>query len=298
MMIATIREAIASINAHDTTKISDWRLVERRLERQERYYVASKAEQARTVDETLYSLTVYVDTIASGASGSGGTSSGAGTGSLPNAASGSASSEGTNNPSASPALKKFRGEATITIQPTFSRAECEAKIRQAAFAASKSRNPWFELPEPSAPKTSVPVSGFEALSPAERIETVRHAFFSAANRFGGNARINSLELFITKETKRLLNSRGFDFASPYGEVTANSLSKRTAPRALSSSLMILNSQSPMPPGFRKRLKPALLRCAIGHMPHQCLLSRAFPSSCAGKRPRKFLAGFSTTRARK
>jgi predicted Zn-dependent protease len=213
MMIATIREAIASINAHDTTKISDWRLVERRLERQERYYVASKAEQARAVDETLYSLTVYVDTIASGAGGSGGTSSGAGTGSLPNAASGSASSAGTNNPSASPALKKFRGEATITIQPTFSRAECMAKIRQAAFAASKSRNPWFELPEPSVPKTSVPVSGFEALSPAERIETVRHAFFSAANRFGGNARINSLELFITKETKRLLNSRGFDFVS-------------------------------------------------------------------------------------
>jgi hypothetical protein len=70
MMIATIREAIASINAHDTIKISDWRLVERRLERQERYYVASKAEQARAVDETLYSLTLYVDTIESGAGGS------------------------------------------------------------------------------------------------------------------------------------------------------------------------------------------------------------------------------------
>jgi len=197
-MIATIREAIASINAHDATQISDWRLVERRLERQERYYVASRAEQARTIDETLYSLTVYVDTIENAADGPGASRAGSTVraGALP-----------------MPKLGKFRGEATITIQLTFSSAECEAKIRQAAFAASKSRNPWFELPGPSAPKTSVPVSGFEALSPAERIETVRHAFFSTANRFGGTARINSLELFIAKETKRLLNSRGFDFAS-------------------------------------------------------------------------------------
>lgn len=191
MMIDTILEAIASHNAREATKISDWRLVERRLERQERYYVASKAEQARAVDETLYSLTVYVDTITSGSAGS----------------------EGINNPGTSPAPKKTRGEATITIQPTFSRAECEAKIRQAAFAASKSRNPWFELPGPSEPKTSVPVSGFEALSPEKRIEGVRLAFYSSAERFQQASRINSLELFITKETRRLLNSRGFDFAS-------------------------------------------------------------------------------------
>ena len=181
MMITAIREAIASINAHNATTISDWRLVERRLEREERYYVAGRAEQARAVDETLYSLTVYVDTIENGTPGQ--------------------------------TTGKWRGEATITIQPSFSRTECEAKIRQAAFAASKSHNPWFELPGPSSPKISVPVSGFEALSPAERIETVRHALFSVESGFAGSARINALELFITRETRRLLNSRGFDHVS-------------------------------------------------------------------------------------
>jgi len=181
MMITAIREAIASINAHNATTISDWRLVERRLEREERYYVAGRAEQARAVDETLYSLTVYVDTIENGTPGQ--------------------------------TAGKWRGEATITIQPSFSRTECEAKIRQAAFAASKSHNPWFELPGPSSPKISVPVSGFEALSPAERIETVRHALFSVESGFAGSARINALELFITRETRRLLNSRGFDHVS-------------------------------------------------------------------------------------
>jgi len=61
MMIDTIRGAIASVNAENTTKISDWRLVERILSRQERYYIGNRAEQARTVDDLRYSLTVYVD---------------------------------------------------------------------------------------------------------------------------------------------------------------------------------------------------------------------------------------------
>lgn len=175
MMIDTILEAIATVNRQDAVKISDWRLVERTQERQERYYIAAKAEQARAVDEINYSLTIYVDTT-------------------------------TND-------KKFRGEATITLHPTFSLEDCIAKIRQGVFAASKSHNPWFGLPEPSALKVSLPVSGFEALSPADRVDVVRAAFYAAAAKFEGSARINALELFITKEQRRLINSRGIDYAS-------------------------------------------------------------------------------------
>jgi len=175
MMIQTIREAIASINANESVKIADWRLVERAISRQERYYIASRAEQARSVDDRSYTLTVYVD---------------------------SAQSD-----------KKFRGEATISLQPSLSKAECAAKIRQAAVAASKSHNSWFALPEPSAPKVVLPVSGFEALSPADQVEVARAALFSAAAEFEGSARINALELFITREQRRLLNSRGIDYSS-------------------------------------------------------------------------------------
>ncbi len=174
-MIDTIREAIASINGQDAVKISDWRLVERTLQIQERYYIAAKAEQARVVDECSYSLTVYVDTHE-------------------------------NN-------KQYRGEATITIQPTFSLEDCTAKIRQAVFAASKSHNPWFGLPTPSSLKVTLPVSGFEALSPSDQVEVVRKAFYSAAVPFAGSARINALELFIIKEQKRLINSCGVDYSA-------------------------------------------------------------------------------------
>ncbi len=174
-MIDAIREAIASINEQDVIKISDWRLVERTLQIQERYYVAAEAEQARTVEERGSSLTVYVDSI-----------------------------EGD---------KRFRGEATITLQPTFSLEECTANIRRAVFAASKSHNPWFGLPEPSALKVALPVSGFEVLSPADRVEVLRAAFYSAAAEFERSARINTLELFIIKEQKRLINSCGVDYSA-------------------------------------------------------------------------------------
>ena len=174
-MIGTIREAIASINKNDPVKISDWRLVEQKQHRQERYYIAAKAEQARTVDELGYALTIYVDTLQD--------------------------------------ATKYRGEATITIQPTFSLRGCVTKIRQAVFAASKSRNPWFELPGPSALSVRLPVSGFEALSPADQVESVRSALYSAAAQFKDSARINALELFITREQKRLINSRGIDYST-------------------------------------------------------------------------------------
>ncbi len=174
-MIQTIREAIASINMKDSVKIADWRLVEHDISRQERYYVAGRAEQARTVDDLSYSLTVYVDSVQSDT--------------------------------------KFRGDATISLQPSLSAAECASKIRRAVVAASKSHNSWFALPEPSAPKVVLPVSGFEALSPADQVEVARVAFFSAATQFEGSARINALELFITREKRRLLNSRGIDYPS-------------------------------------------------------------------------------------
>ncbi len=174
-MIDTIREAIASINSNDAIKIADWRLVERVISRQERYYVANRAEQARMVDDRGYALTVYVDSAQSGT--------------------------------------KFRGEATISLQPSFSAADGLLKIRQAVVAASKSRNPWFALPEPSAPKVKLPISGFESLTPADQVEIARDAFFSAAARFEGSARINALELFITRERRRLLNSRGIDYST-------------------------------------------------------------------------------------
>jgi len=220
--------------------IADWRIVERYIQRQERYYVADRAEQARSVEEIVYSLTVYIDS----------TEDASRIGSCINETStNKANSYSTNssekvNPSEAP--KKSRGEATITIFPSFSLEDCVAKIRQAVLAASKSNNPWFRLPAPSPLYVQVPTSGFEALSPKDRLESVRSALYSVSKTStlpfstgptvpmnsntnepmtvpsadflamppkNGNSRINSLELFISKEQRRLLNSQGIDYLS-------------------------------------------------------------------------------------
>jgi len=185
MMKKTILAAIAAINAKGEANIADWRLVGTTVSRQEEYFIREKTEQLRAVDEVRYSLTVYVDSEAGG--------------------------------------KKFRGEATVGIQPSHTKAEVEAKIGQAVFAASKSKNAWFDLPGPTAAKVSLPSSGFEGLAADARMEALRSALYApeaAAGALSGDSstesatkpRINSLELFLSKEKKTFANSKGLEFS--------------------------------------------------------------------------------------
>lgn len=187
-MIDTILEGVKA----SKIAISDWRLVRKQGTRKEQYFVGSDAEQARLVQETKYSLTVYVDTI-----------------------------DGD---------KKFRGEATVSIQPTLTAEEVSAKIAQAAYAASKSRNQWFELPGPAEPKVSIPASGFKALPESQQLEEVRKALFQAVPESTASVpRINSLELFLTHEENFMLNSKGFSHRSEawkgYSEFVVDSASQ-------------------------------------------------------------------------
>jgi len=183
MMKKTILAAIAATNAKGGANIADWRLVGIKVSRQEQYFIREKTEQLRAVDEFHYSLTVYVD---SGESG-----------------------------------KRFRGEATVGIQPSHTKAEVEAKIGQAVFAASKSKNTWFDLPGPAAAKVILPPSGFEGLAAEARMEALRSALYApeagattARNGAEGapKPRINSLELFLSKEEKTFANSKGLEFS--------------------------------------------------------------------------------------
>lgn len=249
MMIDTIKKAIAIINESGSENlfatartgaayvagpspldsespvaqaIADWRLVERNIQRQERYYIVDRAEQARSIDEVVYSLTVYVDSIDDVSHPS--VCSNENT--LDEASANSAPSSKKVDGSEAPI--RFRGEATITIFPSFSLEDCVAKIRQAVSAASKSRNPWFSLPAPSPLSVQIPTSGFEALSFEDRVKSIRSALYSPFEHMNQpkavpivdslampknvNPRINSLELFISKEQRRLLNSQGIDYS--------------------------------------------------------------------------------------
>jgi len=202
--------------------IADWRLVERNIQRQERYYIVDRAEQARSIDEVVYSLTVYVDSIDDVSH-----PSAYGNENTPDEASAN-SAPSSEKVDSSEAPRRFRGEATITIFPSFSLEDCVAKIRQAVSAASKSRNPWFSLPAPSPLSVQIPTSGFEALSFEDRVKSIRSALYSPFEHMNQpkavpivdslampknvNPRINSLELFISKEQRRLLNSQGIDYS--------------------------------------------------------------------------------------
>ena len=175
MMKERIVQALARVENKGGISVADWRLVSTKSSRQERYYVKDELELAREVEELRYSLTVYVD-----------------------------GSEGG---------KKTRGEASITLQPSFSDEEIDSRIAQAIFAASISKNPWFDLPGAAAATTVIPPSGFEALDETERVERCRQSLYSPEQRHTKalHARINALELFIGKNSKHFINSKGAVF---------------------------------------------------------------------------------------
>lgn len=183
MMKDTIIAALGKINSGNGPSVADWRLVGTKISRLEEYFVKASTELSRSVEEMQYSLTVYVDAEADG--------------------------------------KKVRGEATVTIQPSHKEAEIEAKILQAVFAASKSKNAWFDLPGPAEPKVVLPASGFDGLDEQSRMKSVRDALYApeteiAAAGPGAGAylpRINALELFLSREEKTFANSKGLEFES-------------------------------------------------------------------------------------
>jgi len=109
-----------------------------------------------------------------------------------------------------------RGEATVSIHPTMGPAEVEVVVERAAAAAARSRNPWFPLPERADWKPQPP-SRFEGTGADAWMPKLLDALRSASV---DGARINSLELFLTRLETRILNSRGVDafFARWRGEV--------------------------------------------------------------------------------
>jgi predicted Zn-dependent protease len=183
MMMQTIISGIHAHNEISELKISDWRIIKSKLSRQERYFIRNQIEQSRTVDTFVYTLTVYIDNK---------TESGECT----------------------------RGEATIAIQPSLTLEELKERIDYAAFAASKSKNPWFDVPGPSQQKETISASGFEKITNSEALALAEKALFSSqatrvdnAIQIEKPAQINSLELFLSLEEKEFLNSKGQSFST-------------------------------------------------------------------------------------
>jgi PmbA protein len=151
-----------------------WKIVERRNEGLEGYFIGAVLDTTRAVDTALYDVSVYVDGEAEGGKG------------------------------------RTRGECAVKIQATADEAEIDAVLARAAATAAGMKNPWFPLVEPGSEAIALPASGFDSRSISEGMELVRSALYRHDGL--GGARINSLEIFLKKVRSRVVNSTGLDVA--------------------------------------------------------------------------------------
>jgi len=171
MMLDTIVSVVSALAG-----VSDWRLTENRRVGAEAFFIKESLDMTRAVEAVDYRLSVCVD----GPHGSG------------------------------PGGGPCRGEASVSIHPSMSQAEVKAAAQRAVFAASRSRNPWYPLPE-AGPAQDLPASGFSGLAPAAWLGELREALYSSQTGHA-RARINALERFLTRIDTRIRNSRGLDAA--------------------------------------------------------------------------------------
>jgi len=101
--------------------------------------------------------------------------------------------------------KKYRGSSTVTVSPGTTAEEIVHSIQEAFFAAGFAKNPWY----PMAPKFS------------RRFETAEHDLHDLSRDAIGaifdnekpyNSWLNSVEIFVTRNGYRILNSEGVDVA--------------------------------------------------------------------------------------
>lgn len=164
--------------------IADWRITERKRHGEEAFFVGRRLDMKRKIARLGYDLVVYMD----GTDGKGG---------------------------------KTRGEATVTIHPTMDPAEVAGRVERAAFAASRSRNPWYPIPAAAPARIAAARDAF-AGQPLARVMTgLSEALYAGEAQVQvQGATINSLELFLAREETRIVNSRGVDasFAGRKGYV--------------------------------------------------------------------------------
>jgi len=152
-------------------QVADYRITETVKHGVEWYFVGSSLDTARSVAARSYAVQLYVDgTDAQG--------------------------------------ERTRGAYSLTLHPTSTAEDIRAAIARGARAAAGMKNPWYPVPGPAATQNTLPVSAFAGKPLVESMEGLRAAFYAAEDQ--GAARINSLELFLSRSDRRIVNSNGLD----------------------------------------------------------------------------------------
>lgn len=154
-------------------KASDWRLTETVKRGAEWYLVGKDLDTARSVESTLYSLVLYVD---------------------------------------APGEPKTRGAYTLNLHPTADEPELAAAVDRAVRAASGMRNPWYPIPGPDSPQPAWNEAELYGAFAGSEPEAAMAGLKAALYRHDGQdgARVNSLEIFLSRVRTRIVNSRGLD----------------------------------------------------------------------------------------
>jgi len=99
--------------------------------------------------------------------------------------------------------KKFRGSATKEIHPTCTKEEIQKEIEKAIFAASFVKNPWYPVVEKQISKDV----GLDVDLTTELVKITKAMQNVSA---GEDEKLNSFEIFVNKNKKRIVNSKGVD----------------------------------------------------------------------------------------
>jgi predicted Zn-dependent protease len=153
-----------------TPGVSDWKLVERRVEGQELFFVGRELDMQRSKTVRHLGLTVYHDFETEG--------------------------------------KPYRGAVRISVHPEATQAELFRWIEEAVFAAARVRNEPFPLVEPAAKRVDLPESRFSERAASQWLAPLSEALLDHETVEG--ARVNSAELFLNRVETRIRNSRGVD----------------------------------------------------------------------------------------
>jgi predicted Zn-dependent protease len=153
-----------------TQGVADWKIVQADREGLERYYLGKRLDMARGTRERECELRIFSDCD---------------------------SPQG-----------RTRGGAACFIRSGMSDSEISKALERCAYSASRAQGPWYPLLEPNVSRQSLPLPPLASGSMEEWSKRFAEAFY--AEDSCSDPRINSLELFIKRCRKRIVNSRGLD----------------------------------------------------------------------------------------
>ena len=154
----------------NSTGLSGWKINEVRTESVELFFVKKSLDTNRGKDVSHLKLTVYVDSSEDG--------------------------------------KKYRGSSTSEIYPTMNDEDIKKVVKRLTFSASLAKNEYYPLARMSEKAKGNVVSNFDKKPLEDWIPDVIDAIYK--NDKYKEGRINSAEMFINKNTTRILNSEGVD----------------------------------------------------------------------------------------